>query len=149
DTAGILVERGIIKALRRRQSRICVVAKAERSRARRDPVTSCLCAMSWRAHPRPPHPGANAEEAFAAWRIARVRSADRRHGPKCPAGHWRLSRYRASAHARLAARVRQPRDARWLRLSPSDAGRMTNRPRRIGRAASWDSNTVLLYPAKF
>src|SRR5262245_33122288 len=95
------------------------------------------------------HPGANAEEAFAAWRIARVRSADRRHGPKGTADHWRPSRYRASAHARMAARVRQPRDARWLRLSPSDAGRMTNRPRRIGRAANWDSNTVLLYPAKF
>src|SRR5947209_76531 len=52
-TAGILVERGIIKALRRRQSRIRAVAKAERPRARRDPVTCSLCAMSWRAHPRP------------------------------------------------------------------------------------------------
>src|SRR5262245_65561413 len=53
DTAGILVERGIIKALRRRQSRIRAVAKAERSRARRDPVTSSLCAMSWSDHHRP------------------------------------------------------------------------------------------------
>src|SRR6266852_9691276 len=53
DTAGILVARGIIKALRRRQSRIRAVAKAKRSLARRDPLTSSLCAMSCRAHPCP------------------------------------------------------------------------------------------------
>src|SRR4029450_12383512 len=52
-TAGILVERGIIKALRRRQSRIRAVAQAERSRARAHPLTSSLCAMSCRAHPCP------------------------------------------------------------------------------------------------
>jgi hypothetical protein len=53
DTAGILVACGIIKTLRRRQSRIRAVAKAKRSLARRDPLTSSLCAMSWRTHPRP------------------------------------------------------------------------------------------------
>src|SRR5262249_58232233 len=53
DTAGILVARGIIKTLRRRQSRIRAVAKAKRSLARRDPLTSSLCAMSCRAHPCP------------------------------------------------------------------------------------------------
>src|SRR6516225_6522602 len=53
DTAGILVARGIIKTLRRRQSRIRAVAKAKRSPARRDPLTSSLCTMSCRAHPCP------------------------------------------------------------------------------------------------
>src|SRR5262245_4802898 len=53
DTAGVLVARGIIKTLRRRQSRIRAGAKAERSLARRHPVTSSVCAMSCRAHPRP------------------------------------------------------------------------------------------------
>src|SRR5262249_2029747 len=40
-------------------------------------------------------PGANAEEAFAAWRIARVRSAGRRHGPN--GYRWSLAALLATA----------------------------------------------------
>src|SRR5512133_2862021 len=94
------------------------------------------CALACRAHVvLASHPGAN--DAFASRRIFRLRSADRRHGLKGTAGHWRPFRYRAWLR-RTAARVRQPRERAMARFSP---------PENTG--PNWDSNTDLLDLAKF
>jgi hypothetical protein len=66
---------------------------------------------------------------------------------KGTAGHWRPFRYRAWLR-RTAARVRQPRERAMARFSPFDEGRMT-KPAANRAVANWDSNTDLLYLAKF
>src|SRR5215831_14222621 len=110
DTTGILLARGIIKALRRRQSRIRAVAKAKRWRARRDPVTSSLCAISCRAHPRP-RLSPRRKRRGSVCRLAHRSRPQRRWASRpqrVPLVIGGPSRYRAPAQARLAARVRQP-----------------------------------------
>jgi hypothetical protein len=49
---------------------------------------------------------------------------------------------------RTAARVRQSRERAMARFSPSDVARMT-KPAADRAVANWDSNTDLLYLAKF
>jgi hypothetical protein len=97
----------------------------------------CVCRSLRDCVPRPcPSsrftPAQNAREAIFAVRFALPRrpsaSRSRKHS-----GHWRPSRYRLSAQAPTAARVRRPAQ-RWSRLSSSDMGRMTDRPgHRAGR----------------
>ena len=90
---------------------------------------------------------AQTAKKLASWRIIRSRSADRRCGLKGTAGHWRPLRYRAWLR-RTAARVRQLRERAMARFSPFDEGRMT-KPAANRAVANWDSNTDLLYLAKF
>src|SRR5262249_31953978 len=120
DPAGILLERGIVHALR---------------------SLKVVCASVWRAHARPrvsrrrQRPRSHPSRAVAA--------PARRSGVAGIQGtpaHWQPSRYRLSAQ-RVAARVRRPGDAMALAYQPSDVGRMTDLP--TPAAANWDSNTVL------
>ena len=102
DAAGILVERGIVEALRRRQPGIGAVGKARRRRVRRAQLRRLLFlrAHVCRAHFRPRvSPPPKHRRTPASRRTFRLRSANRRCGLKGTAGHWRPSRYRRSAQA--------------------------------------------------
>ena len=158
DAAGILVERGIVKALRARAWRSLprVAGSADPALPGKPSAPRSLRA-AWRPPPfarlRPApilvlasHPSARAgQPGRAAYLpLPQRRSALR---PRGTAGHWRPSRHRGSGLARGRSR-----SAAWRCDGPAyrrPAGRMTNRPSITGRAANWDSNTVLIYPAKF
>ncbi len=158
DAARILVEGGIVKALRARAWR-SLPARGRQCRPRaagkafcaalapRSLAPASVCAIASRAHPRP---RVSPQRAGRSTRPRGVSSASAAPiGVTASRHRWSLA---AFSPPRLRLRRGRSRSAAWRCDGPAyrrPAGRMTNRPSITGRAANWDSNTVLVYPAKF
>ena len=156
DAAGILVERGIVEALRaparpdRRYRRSARARPPRRARPQRCVPRGFRDCDSRSSCPRSSSPHRRMPMLLAVGRTRRPAALVRATGTKRtalidPSAAWSPA---APWPGRVTARVR------WIGGAP--CAPVSHRPMRagspagrIGRTTYWDSNTVLVYPAKF